>query len=232
MNVIDVSKILRRRTLRSARNGQAYVSFYDKKEAAELLLEYSEKYSGTKRREVVAEARKQFVISLVTAFEVYLADLVTQEIESGRVASTEKIFEVIGRKGNYSIKEVAEIIKNEISLAEIIRNDVNFQNADAAFSILSALFGENFQECVKSNRFSFTGSTLGRVYVSLRRDFRKGLDQLLESRHEYIHDLSFSSTPSGPNLERFNRIVTYLCMCIDMMSSAKAGDRDIRIIRK
>lgn len=228
--MIDIDLILRRRYLRSQRRSQAYFTYSDKKKVLIQLLDHTETYVGKDRDRVRAEGRKHFVIGLITAFEVYLADLISSYIDSGKDVSPE-LFALLERKGKYSIQEVSLIIKNQVTFAELLRDNANFQNADEAFKVLSALFGTDFQKCIQENRLAFKAAG-NWVYVSLRKDFRKTISKLLSARHEYIHDMSFKQTPPKKDILRYALILTSLVICIDMLKEKAAGSNGIKIVKK
>jgi hypothetical protein len=86
------------------------------------------------------EARKQYIVMLVSCYETYLRDTF-KEIITNNLVYIDKIKKIKNLKDvKFNIDEVEYIRKNDINLAEILAEYINFQNFDETYSIFS-LFG-------------------------------------------------------------------------------------------
>lgn len=92
---------------------------------------------------IVAEARKQYIIMLVSCYETFLRDSF-KDVIIKELISFDKIKEIRKLKDiKFNIEEVEYIKKNEIHLAEILADYINFQKFEEIFGIFSSWGFEN-----------------------------------------------------------------------------------------
>jgi hypothetical protein len=187
--VKNVEIILKERAARSSRrNDFAWVHFYDKTEKTEKLFNQIQKRISSKG--LVQEAKKQYVISYVTAIEVYFKDSFLSLLE---VLGNERTARLVDSK--FSIHELKKIIENNISINEVMTSHFNFQDLDKINKVFSELLCINFFETLKNEKYKITRG--GDDYY-LDKDFYKAVNFLLELRHEIVHDIHlYKKIPFG-----------------------------------
>ena len=173
--------------------------------------------TGKEARKIRSEARRQSVISLITAFEVYLGDIVVELMDKyGINLHEDENLKKLFNRSKFSIFELHQILKDKITIGELVCWEINFQNMTLAFSFLSSLFGTDFSKLISNNKFAYKNTKGMDVTISLKSTFPARLDKLLKLRHLYIHDVDFRSTPSKPDIIRYRRLIRELITCIDV----------------
>jgi len=128
----EIDLILKERRNRESRATWPWETFYQKTERADKLLEEIEK--KIKSRNSIQEARKQFVTSYITSFEVYFKDTLLTLL---KMVGNDKFIEEVKRK--FDMIDLERIIKEKLSINELIVSCFNFQDLDQvnkAFSII------------------------------------------------------------------------------------------------
>lgn len=224
--------LLEKRKLRSNRDEFPLINFYEKIRRARMLSKYAETFTGSNsnRIKVRAEGRRQFVISLVTALEVYLGDLTIELIDKAQIQYGKKILESTSKK--YDIIEVREILKNGITMGELICQQINFQNLDKIFSFLKIFFGTDMSRLLENNKFIYNNTKGNQVSVSLRRGYQEKLQNVIKMRHNFIHDLRFGGTPSILELSKFETLVVRFAVCVDVKADQFRKVLTSRITKK
>lgn len=158
---------------------------------------------------VKLEARKQYVVMLVSCYETYLRDTF-KEIITNNLVSIDKIRKIRNlRDVKFTIEEVEYIRGNEIHLAEILAEYINFQNFQETFSIFSTWgFEEELDKRLNSKddkmplpdkQFLKKSPEVGQFTIEFFKQLtthRNLLDKsyiinkikiLLETRHKIVH---------------------------------------------
>lgn len=214
----NINKLLEKREGRLDRT-QSIQALYEKINRAKMVLHFVQSApNNSKGRRMKSEARKQFIISLVTAFETYTGDLVVELIDNNRVNLNPKLLEGISAK--YNIKEINDIIKNKLTIGELICDNLNFQRLDSTFEYLSRLFNRNFPKVLEENKFQFKNTKGNIVTITLRKGFIKNLESIFRLRHQFVHEISFKNTPSYDKTKLYSRLMKNLATCIDVLADS------------
>jgi len=96
--------------------------FIEKIEIADKLLEKIHKKISSKR--LLQEARKQYIISIVTASEVYFKDKLVWLIDKKKIDCS-KFFD---KEKLYTHSDIKTIIDKKITIGDLIASTFNFQN--------------------------------------------------------------------------------------------------------
>ena len=153
-------------------------------DASDLLEEIHKKI---KDRRMIQEARKQFIITSVTSIEVLLREYFIQLLDLEIVIN--KFSEQLNKK-DFSIEEMEFINENHISKSELIADSYNFQNLSEINKIFSDALSTNFFKDLKDYEFWFDKKNKKKGFFKLG-DFYEDLDWLINSRHDFVHDINY-----------------------------------------
>ena len=227
---LEFETLLEKRKLRSSRDEFPLISFYEKIKRTRLLSDFAETKRGTGALKLKSEARRQFIISLVTALEVYLGDLTIELIDKAQIKYGKRIIESASKK--YDIIEIREILRNKITMGELICDQINFQNLEKIFGFLKNLFGTDMSKLLEKNKFIYTNQRGNPFTIFLRRGFNKNLQRVIKMRHTFTHDIRFSDTPSLVDLKKCEVLIKRFAVCIDVKADQFRKVESSRIIKK
>lgn len=98
------------------------------------------------------QARRQFVVILVSFMESYLRDITRLAIEKSAIPIN-KMFELDRtRKLRYTLEEVKKIREDDINLSDLVIHEINFQKYEDIMMIASLLGFEEHFESVTSRK--------------------------------------------------------------------------------
>ncbi|TCK03948.1 HEPN domain-containing protein [Phorcysia thermohydrogeniphila] len=164
--------------------------FYEKSRRALLLLGTIEDSNVPK--ELKIEARKNFVINCVTALEVFLKDMIVILLYSNEEWFYEKVKKLQKlRDIKLNLLDACKMFnKRKVSLGELIVATYSFQNIAHIEEVFSALTGEKFLDKVGKVKVE---DEEGKSFVLNEKcpDWRKKLEELLNLRHRFVHQVSF-----------------------------------------
>lgn len=183
MNKLEI--ILEKRRNRRKRSRVPINNFITKWLNASDLLEKIHK--KIRARELIQEARRQYIISLVTGLEVFLKDAFVQLIDKYNFD-----YEPLVKKKSYPISliDMQYIIKHKVTMGEMIAEQFNFQNLDSIQDAFSSLLGFDFFSALKKYKWIFDDKKPD-GYLQLAIDFYIKIDRLIKLRHSFAHDVNF-----------------------------------------
>ncbi|HBD93352.1 MAG: hypothetical protein A2015_10450 [Spirochaetes bacterium GWF1_31_7] len=135
----NIEKILLQRALRNTRSFSPVDNYFKQLEVIEDL--YFEIEKNIESSKLIQQARKQLVISLVSALEVYFKDSLMTAYDSG---SFNDSYLVKRLQKRFLLKDIQDIIKNKITIGEVLASIFTFSNLKAVNKIFSSLIGKNF----------------------------------------------------------------------------------------
>jgi hypothetical protein len=224
-----LENLLDKRKLRSGRKPDSLANFYEKRNRATKLVEYAHK---SKNRKVIAEANNYYIIALVTAFEVYMSDLLNELINTKKIDPLDL---KINPKREYPIREVVFLIRNKVSIGELFCNTLNFENMSDLGLLLSSLFSINNQDFfgyLKKYRFKYISNRGAHRSFIFENDFYPKLKTLFESRHKIVHDLTFKNTPTRSQLWKMGGLITNFVHAIEILSNKFRNNRSCEVVKK
>ena len=210
MQRIDL--ILKGRKNRKFRSSWPFDAHYIKITRADNLLEKIEKQ--IKSRNCIQEARKQFVTSYITALEVYFKDMLLRLL---RIFGSTRLIEQVRLK--FDIFELEKIIKEEISIEEVITSYFNFQDLDQINKVFSLIFNVSFFEELKNQEFKMTNSRL--EPFEIHKDFYKEIKSFIDLRHDFVHEINFKHNITKAHLYKYSAIYTFFILGVDMYVEEK-----------
>lgn len=224
-----MDKILEKRESRKGRKGSPYSNFYKKIQRSFHVVYYTEDAKGKNGQKIKSEARKQFIVSLVTAFEVYLTDVVLELIDTQKTEKS-RLLKLVTKK--YTLTDIDNILSQEITIGELICEERNFQNMESTFSFLDEVFEEDFKRSLEKNKFQYQSKDKKIYSISMRRGFFRRLKLCLKLRHSFVHDVSFSKTPSFQDVGNYCILIMNLAICIDVKVDLLRGVASSKIIKR
>jgi len=213
MHRIDL--ILKERQNRKFRSNWPWESYYQKSTRADNLLEEIE--NKIKSRKCIQEARKQSVTSYITAFEVYFKDTLLELLE---MFGNNKIIEQIKLK--FDVQEVERVIKEKVSINEVIASYFNFQDLDQINKAFSLIFDVSFFEELKNREFKIPNSKLSPFKI--HKNFYKELKSFIDLRHDFVHDINFKKNITKAQLDKYTDIYSFFIIAVDMYVDEKIRD--------
>lgn len=178
-------RIRKQRSNKENRDIIPFSNFTRKTERSERLLNLIE--HRIKDRVSLKEARIQFVISDVTAFEVYFKDLFQASYlfylcQKDFLDKCEKIVEK-----KFEFQELITIIFGGYELADIVMEHQNFQNLNSINKVFSIIIKENFLDSLNGRDFVISEKDKTPPF-KLDENWYVKLERYLKLRHDLIHD--------------------------------------------
>jgi len=194
-----VIKIKEQEKSRQTRSARPFVNFMKKVDTANKL--YKEIRTKINEIELVKEAKNQFIIVLITAFEVYFRDLFKVVF---KLCNNEKVYEGclrINIDQKFTLKDLIHIYKDDLKIEDIILQCVNFQNMYSVDEVFSALVNKKVIAELSVGEFVTGGPK--KLNISLPRDWFKEINELLDLRHKTVHDINFLIEIDDKRIEKF-----------------------------
>jgi hypothetical protein len=204
---INLSKLERQCDYRRSRSSIPWNVYHKKIEYIQNIIEKTKKKIKDKR--ILEEIRKQQIVSLVTALEVYLRDMFIFIIDEKNI-KTDKILD--SKKENLSLLDVIRyhnlLKEKEWKPAELLANKYNFQNLQSIESAYRELLNINVLTELKGYKVK---DKAGKTY-KLDKDYNDKIKKILELRHSITHDINFRKKIS---YDRLVEIFNYLHFFVD-----------------
>lgn len=163
-----------------------------------------------KSNKLIQEARRNYVINIVTGFEVFLKDTFVETINNHPELDTKQLVKKKVKK--FSLDEVELIIKKNISKGEIIAEYINFQNLSDIETSYSLLFNFNFFEEFKKYKWYYDEEDPN-GFMQINDDFYPNIKEIIQLRHNFVHDINFKKKLSMGEINEFhNEIIFFISL--------------------
>lgn len=160
-----------------------FVGFMDKVFLARKLVQFVEK--NTKDNELRFEARKHLILVCVSAMETFFGNVVKDFVDNDWIAAGFLNYRRV-KDIKFTLGELYEIDKKQISIGEIIAVSHSFQSLDTVNDIFSHMFDvSDFVSEVESFEVDFEG-----LHLILKDDvpnYREGIEKMIQLRHMIVH---------------------------------------------
>lgn len=144
----NVEKVLLQRALRKTRSSSAFENFMSQLELIEELnVDIEQNITSTR---LVQQARKQAIISLVSALEVFFKDTLKNTYDSGAFENSQLLRDI---PKHFFLNDIENIIKYKISVGELLASIFTFHSLRSINKVFSGLIGKNF--FTQINQFKF-----------------------------------------------------------------------------
>lgn len=144
----NIEKVLLQRALRETRSSNAFENFMSQLELIEELYVDIEQTISSPR--LVQQARKQAIISLVSALEVFFKDTLKNTYDSGAFENSQLLRSI---PKHFFLNDIENIINHKISIGELLASIFTFHSLNSINKVFSGLIGENF--FTQINQFTF-----------------------------------------------------------------------------
>lgn len=182
----DLEIILKEKKHRKSRSSEPLRLFSYKFGNSKLL--FDRVIENVDENRLIQEAKGQYIISLVTASEVYLRETFITLIDKYNFEISE-IKNEFNRK--FDIDDFLFISKKKISIGELIASQFNFQELNNINKAYSKLLTINFFNKIKIYKWEYGEGE--NDYLQLEEDFYPKLEKLLNLRHNFTHDIFFDT---------------------------------------
>lgn len=225
----EITILLERRRLKSGRGDDPLDNFWEKIHRGVLLVDFAEKAGKTGSRKIKSESRRQFIVNLVTAFEVYMIDLITELIDENKID-----IDKLNLKVNLPIQDVINLIINKVAVSEVVCAYNNFQNVESTGKFLSDIFDlqPTLFGYLKTHAFTYLDDSSKQKEINFDLDFENKLDKIFKNRHNFIHDISFKNTPTYKELISSRQLVINFVFSIEILANKFRNNRDCKILDK
>lgn len=215
MNIIEkVLKLRKSAPLKAKKPFEAFRNRLSKPYAILFIVE-----KNTRSNALIHEARRQFVVSLASAYEMYWRDFIKTTIDDSRIK--ELHLETI-RNAKFSFDELHQIMGQKLTLGELVSATYTFQstdvinrvakdifNIDLFASFAKAKYKMTVEEVVKKRKNkkhrAFSQIIKGK---DILRD-RKYIERCFEIRHETVHDTGARFKLSRKNIQKMQGVMFY-----------------------
>jgi len=180
---------------------------------------------GSKKNNLLREARKNFVINCVTAIEVYYKDLVRVTPEmSDKIRRSASIKELLSSKEKVNLWEAYQIFKEkDLKLGDLLIYYFTFQNLEEINLVMSKLLNlKNYLSDIEQHTLKLDKG--GREYFNLQdlclsRDFpnwKSKISEIFNIRHDYIHHINLKDKLGDQKLfDLFLNIYSFILIADD-----------------
>lgn len=214
----SADRLLLQRALRNTRSQSPVENFLKQQELIEDL--YFEIEKNIDSEELVQQARRQVVISLVSALEVYFKDTLKQSYDSGVFKNSFLLKKI--RKRFY-FNDIENIIDNKVSLGELLASVFTFQSLSSVNKVFSQLIGRNMFNQINTFEFELQveetdgHSHPGQKTTILNEDRKvyRRIDELYSLRPFLTHDQLERSEISEFQIQNFLGASCLLVVVID-----------------
>lgn len=227
----DYENILESRKSREARSKLPWNNFLKKYFLVTDLFDSIHK--KFKDKDFLQESRKQDVIGLVTALEVYFKDIILYLIRKQKV-DVSKLFD---DDDQVKILDLENIIKANITIPDLLHLKYNFMKLSDIDTIFRRALNIKIFDELKKFTFRIDNKRgLIPVKFSNRKkddffidaDYYKGIDGLIKKRNSFIHDTNPKLKISKADIEAANEsifeFVMFLDTFLDLYSSNKLNN--------
>ena len=215
MNIIEkILKLRKSAPLKAKEPFRAFRSRLSKPYAVLFIVE-----KNTKNNTLIHEARRQFVVSLASAYETYWRDFIKTTINDSEIKNL--YLENI-RNTKFSFDELHQIMGHKLTLGELISASYTFQSTDVINCVVKNIFNIDLfasfakakykmtvREVVKKRKNkkprAFSQIIKG---TDILRD-RKYIDRCFEIRHETVHDTGARFKLSSKNIQKMHGVMFY-----------------------
>lgn len=224
MNILEKALKLRKSIPLKAK--EPYFAFTNRIHWSYVICRIIEK---SRNMSVVYEARRQLIITLGAAFEIYWRDFFKGFIDSHRLG--ERQLEKI-REAKFSIGDIQKILGHKLTLGELISNIYVFQSPEVVNKLASEILGIDAFADFAKKKFKITFEIFsGRKTVDDKTEYIvlgskvlseiKHINHCFSIRHECVHDTGVRFRVSGKKLSQFQSAMTMFNVIFGMYLEGK-----------
>lgn len=223
----EISILLNRRKSKISRLEDPLSNLWEKIYRGVLLVDFAEK---SQSRRIKSESRRQFIITLVTAFEVYIVDLVKELIDKNKI----DINNLKLSARDIPFREVLNLIKYKATVGETLCAFTNFQNIESVYDFLTGTFGlkPDFKNYLRAHTFRYLDKSSKWQEINFEIDFNEKLNKIFTDRHAFVHDLTFRGTPTYKFLNFSRRLIIDFAFSIEILANKFRHNRTCEILEK
>lgn len=148
---------------------------------------------------LIREAKSQFIISTVAAFEVYFRDLFLVIFKLCTTDVLKRCKNIL--KNKFSLEDINYIHSNNIEISDFISSFINFQNLQNIEKVFSAFLEKSFFNSLKGREFKSRKSN--GFPFKLENDYYLDLKNFIELRHLVVHDFDMNLEINDDDLDDY-----------------------------
>jgi len=181
------TRILKLKSNRKYRRDHSFTNFMIKTNRSRKLI--NKIFKNINDNTCVKEALCQFVISDITAFEVYFRDIFLAMFSfcKNDTELLSRCTKLVDK--NFNIEDLVIIEKDGIGIPLIIVGLLNFQNLKTIDKVFSTITQQKIFELLDSNKF-YQGKPEDYEVYPLDKDWYSKLEEYLDLRHNLTHDFN------------------------------------------
>lgn len=205
----DYEKILESRKSRAARKKIPFDNFLEKYNSVTNL--FDEVHKKFRKNELLQECRKQDIIGIMTAFEVYFKDVISYLIQKQKL----DVNRLFVKEDQIRILDLENIIKAKIKLSDLIHLKYNFMKLSDIDQIFRRTLNIQIFEQLKKFSFRIDKTGFHSIKITERRkddfyldkDYYAGIEALIRKRNSFVHDTNPALKISKADVEAANESI-------------------------
>lgn len=171
----------------------------------DVLIKTHEKI---KKESILEDIRKQQIVSLVTAFEVYMREFFIFYVDTSGIKIDEFLYKT---KREYTLKDISQIVgqlkERKIGFGDLLAYGYSFQKLFEIKDAYKMLLGIDIFTDIKKFELTIKSGKKQR----LEMDYYKLLQELLDLRHSIVHDINFRrKIPYDTVVELYNNLHAFV----------------------
>lgn len=180
----NVEKVLLQRALRKTRSNNAFENFLSQLELIEeLYVDIEQNISSSK---LVQQARKQAIISLVSALEVFFKDTLKNTYDSGAFENSELLHNI---PKHFYLNDIENILKHKVSVGELLASIFTFHSLRSINKVFSGLIGKSFFKQINNFEFEIEFGDNEKNHDDIKRTTILHEDYKVYQRMEELYSL-------------------------------------------
>jgi hypothetical protein len=204
--MIPISKALKLRESLSRTSQNTLDRFYNILSEPKKLLEFIE--DKTQRKELIQEARKNYIVALATAFEVFWREFIREAVDSTDIKKAKL------SKRKFSFNEITEILGHKLTLGELVASIENYQGIEPLQEVSQEIFGFDFLGCLSKDEIEVFENDEPVLKIK-GEEILKGktyIEQGFEMRHQIVHDAGSGLNISKNQVNKIERFMGLFCI--------------------
>lgn len=201
-----VLKALKLRESLSRTSQKTLDRFYDILMEPKRLLEFVE--DKTQRKELIQEARKNYIVALATAFEVFWREFIREAVDSTEIKKAKF------SKQKFSFDDLAMILGHKLTLGELVASVNNYQGIEALQEVSQEVFSFDFIGRFSKDEIEAfeKGELLWKITGEEILKDKPHIDQGFEMRHQIVHDAGSGLNILKKQIDRIERAMGFFCV--------------------
>ncbi len=167
--------------------------------------------SMSSNQNLVEEAKRNYIISLVSCLETFYRDLLIHILDKDKVKLENVMLKIKEKK---TLLDIYKMLQEEIGFHEYVASHFKFQSIEEIEDVFSALFlpggylkaiGDHQHHCYILSKSPYP------VVLTLSKEWRKNFAFLFEVRHRLVHDANSPCNIPPSKMAELETLTLMIC---------------------